>query len=139
VPDQQCASLPDDVALPLLRQAERENWNENRMRIEVRRIRWFRPIVGPDIVDDLPSLIKQGRKFRGLLGDPPWAWERAGGKKGASTSYYPTMSIEELCALPVAQVATDDAFLFLWCPPAGLEENGLPLLKAWGFTYKTGG
>ena len=52
-------------------------------------------------------------------------------------SYYPVMSFVELCALPVAEVATNDAFLFLWCPAAGLEEHGLPLLRAWGFAFKT--
>jgi N6-adenosine-specific RNA methylase IME4 len=134
---QQTAALSDQLALPLLRRAAQENWNENKMRIEVRRIRWFRPLVGGDIVDDLADLIAKDRKYRGILADPPWRWERAGGKKGASTSYYPVMSIEELCALPVAQVATDDAFMFLWCAAAGLEEYGLPLLRAWGFTFKT--
>lgn len=134
---QQTASLTDDIALPLLKRAEAENWNENKMRIEVRRIRWFQPLVGPDIVDDLDTLIAQKRRFRGLLADPPWAWERAGGKKGASAAYYPTMPIEELCSLRVPEVATDDAFLMLWCPPAGLEQHGLRLLKAWGFVHKT--
>jgi N6-adenosine-specific RNA methylase IME4 len=47
------------------------------------------------------------------------------------------MSFAELCALPVAQVATNDSFLFLWSPAAGLEEQGLPLMRAWGFKFKT--
>jgi N6-adenosine-specific RNA methylase IME4 len=47
------------------------------------------------------------------------------------------MSIEELCVLPVEQVAADDALLFLWCPAAGLEEHGLPLLRAWDLSFKT--
>jgi hypothetical protein len=91
------------------------------MRIKVRHIRWFKPLIGGDMVNDLATLISQRRIFHGILADPPWAWGRAGGKKGSSTSYFPTMSIDELCALPVAQVATDNAFLMLWCPPAGLE------------------
>ena len=134
---QQARSLPIDQAMALLKRAEREGWNENRMRIEARRARWFQPVVGPDVVDDVAHLIVHGCRFRGILADPPWPWERAGGAAGASTSYYPTMPIEELCALPVAQVANDEAFLMLWCPPAGLEEHGLPLLRAWGFSYKT--
>ena len=97
---QQTASLSDDLALPLLRQAERENWNENRMRIEVRRIRWFRPLVGGDVVDDLADLIARKRRYRGVLADPPWLWERAGGKKGASTKQrFAGSPTEAACAL----------------------------------------
>ena len=47
------------------------------------------------------------------------------------------MSFAELCALPVTQVATDDAFFFLRSPAAALEEQGMPLLRAWGFRFKT--
>ena len=47
------------------------------------------------------------------------------------------MPLDELCALPVSQIASDDAFLFLWVPPSLLQECGLVLLEAWGFKYKT--
>jgi N6-adenosine-specific RNA methylase IME4 len=134
---QQAASLPIDVRFALLDQAAREGWNENRMRIECRRVRHWQPLLGNDVVDDLATLIAQGKKFHTILADPPWSWERAGGKTGSSTSYYPVMSLDELRVLPVSEVASDDAFLFLWCPPAGLAEHGLPLLSSWGFTYKT--
>ena len=49
---------------------------------------------------------------------------------------YPTMSIEELCALPVADLAAPDSALFLWATFPQLPE-ALRLIEAWGFTYKS--
>jgi N6-adenosine-specific RNA methylase IME4/ParB-like chromosome segregation protein Spo0J len=49
---------------------------------------------------------------------------------------YPTMSLEEICAMPVSQIAAEDAVLFLWCS-ASLMREALTVIDAWGFTYKT--
>ena len=127
--------LPLEQSIPLLTQAAAENWNLNKLRIAVRRIRWFRPLTGGDVIDDLSDAIRQRRKWRAIYADPPWQWDTAGGFPGATTQHYPTMPLHELCALPVGKVAHDDAFLFLWVPPALLKE-GIALLEAWGFQYK---
>lgn len=49
---------------------------------------------------------------------------------------YPTMGIDELCALPVADLAARDSALFLWATFPQLPE-ALRLIKAWGFQYKS--
>jgi N6-adenosine-specific RNA methylase IME4 len=128
--------LPLEQSIPLLTQAAEENWNLNKLRIAVRRIRWFKKLTGGDVIDDLHEAIRQGRKWRGILADCPWEWDTAGGRRGANTQYYPTMPLDAICALPVAQVAFDDAFLFLWVPPALLKEAGFAVLSAWDFEYK---
>lgn len=130
-------SLPLDVSMPLLTRAANENWNLNKLRIAVRRIRWFKPLTGGDVVDDLNDAVRDRRMWRGILADPPWQWDSAGGRRGATTGYYHTMPLNELCALPVSQMAHDDAFLFLWVPPSLLKACGFVLLEAWGFEYKT--
>ena len=56
--------------------------------------------------------------------------------QGAAEKHYPTMGIEELCALPVAEIAAPDSALFLWATFPQLPE-ALRLIKAWGFQYKT--
>lgn len=56
--------------------------------------------------------------------------------RGAAENHYPTMSIEELCALPVAELAASDSALFLWATFPQLPE-ALRLIRAWGFAYKT--
>jgi N6-adenosine-specific RNA methylase IME4 len=70
-----------------------------------------------------------------IYADPPWRYEQ---KKvqGAAENHYPTMSIDELCALPVAELAANDCVLFLWATFPQLPE-ALQLIKAWGFRYKT--
>jgi N6-adenosine-specific RNA methylase IME4 len=76
--------------------------------------------------------------FRVLYADPPWrfkAWSHRGEGKGA-TQHYPCMSLEEICALPVAELAADDAALFLWVVQPMLPEAER-VIKAWGFTFKT--
>ena len=66
---------------------------------------------------------------------PPWRYS-AKKVQGAAENHYPTMSIEELCALPVADLAAPDSALFLWATFPQLPE-ALRLIEAWGFTYKS--
>jgi N6-adenosine-specific RNA methylase IME4 len=128
--------LPLEQSIPLLTQAAAENWNVNRLRIAVRHIQCWQEPTSPDVVDDLKDAIRDRRKWRGILADPPWQWDTAGGKRGATTQYYPTMPLDEILTLPVSQIAHDNAFLFLWVPPALLKACGFAVLEAWGFGYK---
>ena len=70
-----------------------------------------------------------------IYADPPWRYAQKG-LQGAAERHYPTMSIDELCALPVADIAAPDSALFLWATFPQLPE-ALRLIKAWGFTYKS--
>lgn len=73
--------------------------------------------------------------FRTLVADPPWRY-RDEGCRGAAEGHYPTMSVEEICALPIAQRAADQAHLYLWTTAPMLAE-GLKVMSAWGFAYVT--
>lgn len=75
------------------------------------------------------------RKFNILYADPPWKYER-NKVQGAAENHYPTMSIEQLCALDVEKITDENCALFLWSTFPFLPE-ALRLIKAWGFTYKT--
>ena len=78
------------------------------------------------------------KKYSVILADPPWHYHVYTKKEAgrSAESHYPTMNIEDIKALPVADIADKDCALFLWvtfpCLPEGLE-----VIKAWGFTYKT--
>lgn len=76
--------------------------------------------------------------FSVLYADPPWAYHtrsHRGQGKGAA-QHYATMPAEDIRALPVRDIAADDAVLFLWVVQPQLPE-ALALIEAWGFTYKT--
>ena len=137
---QTVASLPKELAIPLLEQAIRERWTVNRLRIEKKRAIGYRlPLVGGDVVDDLATLIRDRKKSRAILADPPWAsLYRTVGKRGAADPYYPLLTMEAIRQLRVPEVAMDDAFLFLWCPAAVLID-AVAVMEAWGFSYKTHG
>jgi N6-adenosine-specific RNA methylase IME4 len=79
------------------------------------------------------------RRFGTILADPPWQFTNKTGKVAPEhrrLSRYGTMKLEEIMALPVADIAAPTSHLYLWCPNAMLPE-GLAVLKAWGFTYKS--
>ncbi len=80
-----------------------------------------------------------GARFRTILADPPWRFVNRTGKiapEHQRLSRYKTLSTDEICALPINSMAQDTAHLYLWVPNA-LLPDGLRVLDAWGFQYKT--
>jgi N6-adenosine-specific RNA methylase IME4 len=80
-----------------------------------------------------------GRKFGTILADPPWRFQNRTGKMAPEhkrLNRYGTMDLAEIKSLPVAESATDRAHLYLWVPNALLPE-GLEVMRAWGFEYKS--
>jgi len=81
----------------------------------------------------------RGKKFSTILADPPWQFQNRTGKVAPEhkrLSRYSTMSLNDIKALPVEKVSEETAHLYLWVPNALLLE-GLQVMEAWGFTYKT--
>jgi N6-adenosine-specific RNA methylase IME4 len=79
------------------------------------------------------------RKFATVLADPPWRFTNRTGKMAPEhrrLARYETLSVEEICDIPVAKALEATANLYLWVPNALLPE-GLRVMAAWGFTYKT--
>ncbi|MFA5559161.1 MAG: MT-A70 family methyltransferase [Methanofastidiosum sp.] len=79
------------------------------------------------------------KKYQIIYADPPWSYKdkARAGKRGASFKY-PTQDKEWLKKLPVESIADDNCVLFLWVTMP-LLGDGLELMKAWGFEYKTCG
>ncbi|MDE2005994.1 MAG: S-adenosylmethionine-binding protein [Rhodospirillales bacterium] len=80
-----------------------------------------------------------GRAFATILADPPWQFSNRTGKVAPEhrrLSRYGTMTLEAICALPVADLAAPVSHLYLWVPNALLPQ-GLQVLAAWGFEYKS--
>lgn len=81
---------------------------------------------------------KKLKKYQIVYADPPWQY-KVYSKKGESRSaesYYPTMSIDDICKLPVKNITDDNSVLFMWMTFPTLKE-GLRVISEWGFKYKT--
>jgi len=80
-----------------------------------------------------------GRRYSIIYADPPWAYAQQGGpngKRGMANAHYETMTETQLIALPVRDICTDDAVLFLWATFPNIR-LALDVMYAWDFTYKT--
>ena len=78
-------------------------------------------------------------KFKTIVADPPWAYRNRmrgnmtkGEMRAVDFNEYPTMSIDEICALPVRDLSEDDAHLYLWTTQLFLRDS-YRVLDAWGF------
>jgi N6-adenosine-specific RNA methylase IME4 len=94
-------------------------------------------------VNDSPAAallsFARGKKFGTILADPPWQFQNKTGKVAPEhrrLSRYSTLTLAEIKQLPVAEISADIAHLYLWCPNALLPE-GLEVMRAWGFRYKS--
>lgn len=81
----------------------------------------------PDNIPNIP-------KFRCIVADPPWS-KNQGGNYGA-VQHYNLMSLDRIKQMPVAELADDNSHLWLWVTNSNIDE-GLEVIKAWGFTYRT--
>ena len=79
------------------------------------------------------------RKYPCILADPPWSfetWGRHTGRRHADT-HYPVMSFDDICAVPVGDLAEETACLFLWVTQWLTPIHLKHLEEAWGFTHRT--
>lgn len=80
-----------------------------------------------------------GKKYKTIYADPPWQFQNRTGKVAPEhkrLARYETMCLEDIKRLPVADISEEKSHLYLWVPNALLPE-GLEVMKAWGFDYKT--
>ena len=75
------------------------------------------------------------KKYDIIYADPPWSYQDKG-CNGACAKHYHTMGVDEICALPVANLAAKDCTLFMWATYPQMQE-ALKVIAAWGFKYKT--
>ncbi len=93
---------------------------------------------GSDIATDLLRAAA-GRRFHAILADPPWRFSNRTGKMAPEhrrLNRYGTMTLDAISALPMSSIAADPSHLYLWVPNALLPE-GIAVLRAWGFEYKS--
>jgi N6-adenosine-specific RNA methylase IME4 len=80
-----------------------------------------------------------GGRFATVLADPPWRFTNRTGKMAPEhrrLSRYQTLDTKQIAGFPVSEVLAPAAHLYLWVPNA-LLPDGLAVMRAWGFEYKS--
>lgn len=121
-----------DERQDLLREAGAEGWSVSRLKDERQARVLAREMAAPapDAQPDPP--------YRVILADPPWQYDQRSVRlNGTTDRHYATMPTEAIAALPVADIAADDAILLLWTTwPFLLDAQRV--IDGWGFRYVTG-
>jgi N6-adenosine-specific RNA methylase IME4 len=91
----------------------------------------MRPETNTNTTDPAASA---ARRYRTILVDPPWDVLQ-GGKYGA-INHYDLMTLEQIASLPVSDLATEDAHLWLWATNGSLR-HGYDIAEAWGFQVRS--
>jgi len=79
------------------------------------------------------------KKYQIIYADPPWSFNNkntGGSMKSGSNAHYKTMNIDELCELPINNLADENCVLFMWWVGT-LSKEAIQLVESWGFTIKT--
>lgn len=111
-----------------------------RMELQAERKADVQSLKSFGIVTSLAELVAKGAKFSTVYADPPWQYSNnstrsaVGGDKDCA--YKSTMTVDEICAEPVSQLAEEQAHLHLWTTNAFLFE-AKRVIEAWGFEYKS--
>jgi N6-adenosine-specific RNA methylase IME4 len=126
------ASLSPAQQRKWLERAVREEWSSNQLKSAIARNTAIERTKAVDLE------AQRLGKFAVLYADPPWQYEYPpmGGSNRSIENHYPTMLLEEICALPVADIAHENSVLFMWATNPKLYEC-MKVLDAWGFQYRT--
>jgi len=77
------------------------------------------------------------KKYKIIYADPPWKYNDKLDLQGEGAElHYKTMSVEDICKLPVKEIIDKDCILFMWVTMPMLEV-GFKVIESWGFKYKT--
>lgn len=94
----------------------------------------YKSTLAKDFITDVEQ-----KNYEAILADPPWRFQNRTGKmtpEHKRLNRYPTLSLDEIKEIPAHLVANNNSHLYLWVPNALLKE-GLDVLEAWGFKYKS--
>lgn len=84
---------------------------------------------------NLHELAESGLKFHAIYADPPWKYGNQS-TRAATDDHYPTMTVEQICAEPVIELADEWCHLYLWTTTSFLQD-AFKVIAAWGFVYKS--
>lgn len=116
-----------------LGKAEAEGWGRELLRSELKHAKRNQKLAE---ISAGNKDLSADRTYNVIYADPPWQYEFSKSDSREIENHYPTMPLEEICALPVSDIAADDCVLYMWTTSPKLKES-FEVLEAWGFEYKT--
>lgn len=122
----------------VLSKAARENQSTREMKAEIGKLKnrvGLQPSEETGQVKCLVDAVEAGAKFGTIYADPPWIYDNQG-TRAATGNHYEGLTVEQLCELPVRDLASDDAHLHLWTTNAFLFECP-KIFDAWGFEFRS--
>jgi len=131
---QRLAALPESTRREI---AQREVSLRDVIRT-IKRVPDPAPIELPEgcrTVSTIQELIDEGEIFTTIYADPPWQYSNQA-TRAATDNHYSTMTVEQLCYMPIGKLADDNAHLHLWTTNAFLFE-AKRVMESWGFEYKS--
>ena len=93
------------------------------------------PLLARDSSAISANLSPKGSRFSTIYADPPWKYDNQG-TRAATDNHYPTLTVEQIAAEPVAELAADNCHLHLWTTN-GFLPAAFYVIEAWGFEYKS--
>ncbi len=132
------AALPREEADALLVRALSDDLSTRELRSAVSQSRarlGEQPSTDTCTTEDLHELARRGLKFGSIYADPPWLYDNQG-TRAATGNHYSGLTVDELCALPIRELAADDAHLHLWTTNGFLFECPR-IFEAWGFEFRS--
>lgn len=121
------AKLPPDKQQTYLKKASEQKLSVRDLREEIRK----------DSIEFVENVELPNDKFDLVYADPPWMYGNSMPEYFTEqANHYPLMSLEEICKMPIKDITSQNAVLFLWVTSPILEES-FEVIKSWGFKYKT--
>lgn len=131
------ASLPPKRRARVLQAAAGDGWSAARLRSEIQHAK--PRLAAPPVDDDCKTAESLfdlcGMKFGTVYADPPWQYGNQA-TRASTDDHYGTMTVDDLCLMPVADLAADDAHLHLWTTN-GFLPDAFRVISAWGFEYRS--
>ena len=100
-------------------------------------VRDLREQIREDSVTFTENIEIPNDKYDLVYADPPWQYGNSmPNYYTEQANYYPLMSIDQICQMPIKEIINKDAVLFLWVTSPMLQD-AFKVIEAWGFKYKT--
>lgn len=122
-----------------INQAYQEIKKEEKKEIQIEKKKQYEKRIETVLNNEFKvDIFNTENKFRIIYADPSWSYndKQDTPQLGGAAKHYDTMSVSEICKLPVNNISEKDSVLFLWVT-SPLLEDAFTVIKSWGFKYKT--